>query len=168
MPGVPAADAPTVDLGDPASLLTPHERDALRAHADALMQVLAREHVLGDIRVTILDDARMSLQHETHKQMPGTTDVLTFDLAPDQLSLLDADILICADEARRQAETRGHQVVSELMLYIVHGVLHCTGYDDAQDEGDFGARAMHQREDEILTELGLGTVYHSHSAEDAS
>lgn len=168
MPGVPAADAPTAGLADLGSLLSSDEFTALGAHTERLMAVLAREHVRGDIRVTVIDDAEMSRQHETHKNTPGTTDVLTFDLAPNNDRALDADILICADEARRQSGQRGHSAVSELMLYIVHAVLHCTGYDDADDEGDRGAKAMHAREDEILTELGLGAVFHTQSAGDAS
>lgn len=168
MPGVPAADATTADLADHGSLLSSDELTSLGAHTKRLMALLAREDIRGEIRVTVIDDTEMSLQHETHKNTPGTTDVLTFDLAPTDDSALDADILICADEARRQSGERGHGVVNELMLYIVHAVMHCTGYDDAADEGDRGAKAMHAREDEILTELGLGAVFHTQSAGDAS
>ena len=168
MPGVPAADATTADLADPGSLLSSDELAVLRACAERFMGLLARGHIRGEIRVTIIDDTEMSRLHETHKDAPGTTDVLTFDLAPDDDTLLDADILICADEARRQSQARGHEVTSELMLYIVHAALHCTGYDDSEDVGERGALAMHAREDEILIELGLGAVFHTQSAGDAS
>ena len=73
--------------------------------------------------------------------------------------------MICADEARRQARTRGHGPAEELALYIVHGVLHCTGYDDHEDAGDLGAIAMHKREDEILSAIGAGVVYAAREAE---
>ncbi|GAB5497349.1 MAG: hypothetical protein Phyf2KO_24290 [Phycisphaerales bacterium] len=168
MPGVPAADAPTAELTDPGSLLSSDDLTALGAHTERFMALLAQESIRGDIRVKVIDDTEMSRQHEEHKNTPGTTDVLTFDLAPDNDTLLDADILICADEARRQSDERGHGVVSELMLYIVHSVLHCTGFDDAAEDGAFGANAMHAREDEILTQLGLGAVFHTQNAGDAS
>ena len=98
MPGVPAADAPTVELADPGSLLSNDEFAALGAHTNRFMALLAQEGIRGDIRLTVIDDTEMSRQHEVHKNTPGTTDVLTFDLAPDNDTLLDADILICADE----------------------------------------------------------------------
>lgn len=162
MPGAACADAPAIDLIDPGSLLSKTQLDALRTHADSAMRVFASAGVTGEARIEIVNDDRMSAMHETHKNTPGTTDVLTFDLAPDNDTLLDADVLICADEAARQASERGHDLVSELMLYIVHALLHCTGYDDTHD-GALGATEMHSREDEILTAIGLGTVYHTES-----
>jgi rRNA maturation RNase YbeY len=167
MPGAAYADAPQFDLTDHCSLLTSNQLGDLRAHLTALMGLLAVENIAGEIRVEIVDDTRMSRMHETHKNTPGTTDVLTFDLAPTDDAVLDADILICADEASRQAQRRGHDVNRELMLYTVHAVLHCTGYDDNHDNNR-GTTDMHNREDEILTSLGLGVVYHTADAENQS
>jgi len=44
----------------------------------------------------------------------------------------------------------------ELLLYVVHGVLHCLGMDD-HDEA--AAAAMHRVEDAVLTAIGVGPVY---------
>jgi len=171
MPGASCADAkagiPTCDLADPCSHLVQGQLAALRTHTDVLMQLIAGNAITGELRVEIVSDERMSQMHKAYKDTPGTTDVLTFDLAPDNDALLDADILICADEAARQADQRAHDVVSELMLYIIHAVLHCTGYDDTHDNR-LGITDMHNREDEILASLGLGAVFHSASAEDGS
>lgn len=119
--------------------------------------------VLGEVRIRLVRDAEMARAHETHTGVGGTTDVLTFDLrdpaliADDPLSTpLDTDLLLCVDEAARQAEARGIPILHELLLYTVHGMLHCLGYDD-HDEADAGA--MHAREDEILTAIGLGVVF---------
>ena len=46
----------------------------------------------------------------------------------------------------------GHRVERELLLYCVHGLLHCLGHDD-HDEA--GWRAMHAREDEIERTLDV-------------
>lgn len=69
---------------------------------------------------------------------------------------LDVDILVCADEAARQAAVRAVPVERELLLYIVHAVLHCLGEDD-HDEASAGR--MHEREDRILSAIGVGAVY---------
>jgi ssRNA-specific RNase YbeY (16S rRNA maturation enzyme) len=39
---------------------------------------------------------------------------------------------------------------------VVHGVLHLLGYDD---HGRAAAARMHAKEDEMLGEMGYGTVY---------
>ena len=115
-------------------------------------------HVAGPVaRVTveIVDDHRMAALHERFSNVPGTTDVLTFPSSgPDEP--VAVDIAICIDEAARQSRARGHELRRELLLYALHGVLHCTGFDDRTP--DDHAR-MHAEEDRILQAIGLGAVY---------
>ena len=113
----------------------------------------------GEVRVRLVEDTEMAAAHERHCGVPGTTDVITFDLTEGGSALgeaLDVDLLVCADEAERQARVRGHEVRGEVLLYIVHGMLHCLGHDD-HDEAD--ANAMHAREDEVLAAIGVGATY---------
>lgn len=130
----------------------------------------------GEVRVRLVLDAEMAQAHEEFAGVPGTTDVLTFDLTdPEEdpideptVSLVegqvkvakvrhvDTDIMVCVDEGRRQAKARGHELFHELLLYSLHGVLHCLGHDD-HDEGAFAA--MHDLEDAVLTRLGVGKVF---------
>ncbi len=147
-------------------MLGADEASRLRALLDSIRAYFAGQGIVGEIRAEVVGDARMTDLHARHKDTPGTTDVLTFDLSGDP-GTLDVDIVVCADEARRQATERGHGLVEELALYIVHGVLHCTGYDDREDAGEYGAAAMHRREDEILKAIGAGTVYARGNAQHA-
>ena len=116
----------------------------------------------GEVRVRIVDDAEMSAQHEEYAGIPGTTDVLTFDMSgesdPRGVVLLDVDITVCLDEAARQGATRGHTPEDELLLYALHGVLHCLGHDDHDDEA---YRAMHAAEDEILAAINAPVRFHA-------
>lgn len=109
----------------------------------------------GEVRVRIVDDAEMSAQHEEFTGISGTTDVLTFDMSsesdPRGVPLLDVDITVCLDEAARQGAKRRHTPEDELLLYALHGVLHCLGHDDHDDDA---YRAMHAAEDEILAAIG--------------
>jgi probable rRNA maturation factor len=111
------------------------------------------------LSVGIVDDEQMADYHEQYSGVSGTTDVLTFDLRndpgnPDEP--IDGDIVICLDEAMRQASARGHDVRLELLLYALHGLLHLQGYNDHDPDEH---KAMHDREDELLTEAGLGEVF---------
>jgi probable rRNA maturation factor len=128
----------------------------LRRHIDSALLHLGI--VDGDLSVVVLDDEAMSAAHADHLGVDGTTDVITFDLRdePRPDAPLDAEILICLDEARRRAAELGHETWRELLLYVVHGVLHCIGYDDHDAASH---QRMHEREDEILAAIGAGVTF---------
>jgi probable rRNA maturation factor len=137
-------------------------RAELNCHASAALACLPGEPT-GEVRVRIIDDAEMSAAHLKYSNIPGTTDVLTFDLtdgASADGEPLDVDILVCIDEASRQAGARHHTVERELLLYILHGVLHCLGHDDHDDTA---YARMHALEDEILEAIGVGRTFESDS-----
>lgn len=147
-----------VDIADPARLVDARVREWLAGKvAEALGVLRAR----GSVSARIVDDREMAEAHERYKGVPGTTDVLTFDLgggsgAGEGGGEVEADLLICVDEARRQAAARGHGAERELLLYILHGVLHCLGHDD---HGEAEAARMHAEEDRVLAAIGVGAVY---------
>ncbi len=113
------------------------------------------ERPIDRIGVLIVDDARMINLHRQYTGVSGTTDVLTFP-ASQSGEPIDADIAVCVDEAIRQATDRGHPAQQELLLYSIHGVLHCAGYDD-HVESDY--LAMHAEEDRILRALGFSSTF---------
>ncbi len=110
------------------------------------------------VAVVIVDVPEMARLHEVYSGVPGTTDVLTFDLSEDADDdrKLEGEIYLCLDEAIRQAQQRSHAVELELLLYATHGLLHLMGYDDLDEESH---HIMHAREDEILRAIGVGAVY---------
>jgi probable rRNA maturation factor len=125
---------------------------------DAQMTHIAGLAGLTDCRLNlaVVDDARMSELHSRYLRIDGTTDVLTFDLRDEPDGPVEGDIVICMDEARRQAKERGHDTRLELLLYAVHGLLHLMGEDD-HAPADY--EKMHRREDELLMRAGLGAVF---------
>ena len=70
----------------------------------------------------------------------------------DEDRLLIGSIAICADRARAQAEEYGHSYERELHYLIVHGVMHCLGYDHIQDEERV---EMREKEEYVLGKLGI-------------
>ncbi len=118
----------------------------------------ALDHVerrMAGITVKIVDDTRMRDLHKRHRGRACTTDVLTFDHSLGQ-GPVEADIVLCGDEAARRAAELGHCIERELLLYALHGVLHCAGFDDRTPQ-DF--EAMHAEEDRILTAVGVGRTF---------
>jgi probable rRNA maturation factor len=57
---------------------------------------------------------------------------------------VEGDIVVCLDEAARQAKKRNHPIRLEVLLYALHGMLHLLGYDDVSARQ---AARMHRRED---------------------
>lgn len=108
------------------------------------------------LSIAVVGDAKMAELHLAFLGKRGPTDVLTFPLAETGDDRIEGEIVVSQDTAAREAAARGHGVEAELLLYIVHGVLHLVGYDDGR-AGD--ARRMHRAEDRILSELGVGRVF---------
>lgn len=149
------SDEAVVDLAD-GGLLAPEASAWLRRHARLALAELAAG---GELRVRLLRDAAMTNAHQQHLGDPVTTDVLTFDLSEGESSRtrsLDADVLVCVDEAQRQAARRGVPPERELLLYVLHAALHCLGYNDFDGAS---SAAMHAREDEVLEAIGVGATY---------
>ncbi|TVQ52060.1 MAG: rRNA maturation RNase YbeY [Phycisphaerales bacterium] len=107
------------------------------------------------IVVRIVGDEEMTLLHDRHSGIDATTDVLTFDQSAAD-GPIEADLAVCEDEARRCAATLGHTVERELLLYILHGLLHCCGFDDHDDEA---YARMHAEEDRLLESIGVGRTF---------
>src|SRR5205823_626563 len=108
----------------------------------------------AEISVAIVSDDDIAEVNERWLGHAGPTDVITFDLRDDPKSAhLKAQIVISLDTARREARLRGHAWRHEILLYVVHAVLHLLGHDDhrAADRA-----AMHRLEDRILDDLGIG------------
>jgi len=61
------------------------------------------------------------------------------------------EVIVSAETAAREAGLRRKTPEKELDLYVVHGLLHLLGYDDASPGK---ARVMRHREKELLGMLG--------------
>ncbi len=129
----------------------------LEEHTIAVLCYLQKEN--SEVSVRVVKDTEMSALHVKHSGVEGTTDVLTFDHGSKEHSLY-ADIAICVDVAEREAKKRNHALKNELLLYIVHGMLHCCGFDDHEDSSH---KLMHAEEDKILSAIGVGCVWSTES-----
>ena len=67
-------------------------------------------------------------------------------------NILLGSIVVCIKRAKEQAEVYGHSLERELHYLIVHGVMHCLGYDHIVDEDK---REMRVAEERVLEKLGV-------------
>ncbi len=108
------------------------------------------------VSIAIVGDEEMLRVNKKFLDSDEQTDVISFDLSNENEALKVFELVVNADQALRQAKSRGHLPEAELALYITHGLLHNLGFNDI-DEKD--AAKMHAMEDKILREAGYGTVY---------
>jgi probable rRNA maturation factor len=108
------------------------------------------------VHISIVDDTGIIAVHRQFLQKDTATDVISFDLSDEFEPERTFQIVVNAEMAQRQAEKRGHSQEAELALYIMHGMLHNLGFDDAEQKD---AQKMHETEDEILQQLGFGIIY---------
>ena len=67
-------------------------------------------------------------------------------------NLVIGSIAICCDRAREQAIEYGHSYERELHYLIVHGIMHCLGYDH---ETETDRAEMRIQEERVLGKLGI-------------
>ena len=70
-------------------------------------------------------------------------------------NLLIGSVAVCCDRAKEQAEEYGHSYERELHYLLVHGIMHCLGYDHMTDEDK---AEMREKEEQILGKLGISRV----------
>lgn len=113
----------------------------------------------GHWLIHLVGDQQMIQYHKQTMDLATTTDVLTINYSDETIkdAWLDLETIICVDEAQRQAQTRKHRRPElEILLYAIHSLLHCAGYDDLTARQ---AMRMHRKEDLILRKMGLPAVY---------
>jgi probable rRNA maturation factor len=127
-----------------------------------LCKMISKAHALiphcpDQISILIANDLTMTKLHWQFLKIDGPTDVLTFEIERMKNGrVIEGEIVVCLSEARRQAKQRGIPVSHELLLYVVHGLLHLSGYDDTTP-GTF--KKIHAEEDRILTAIGIGPTF---------
>lgn len=123
--------------------------------ADLLRLALRMEGRDAELSVAIVGDREIAELNRRYLGRRRVTDVLSFAYS-DEGEPLAGEIIVNAELAARQAAGRPHSAQDELMLYLVHGLLHLLGYDDHTEE-DVGR--MRRREHEVLAAAGRAVEF---------
>lgn len=105
---------------------------------------------LGDVTVVLSDHAhildlnRRFLEHDYH------TDVLSFPLHESPEAPVEGEVYVDLDTAAERHAEFGSSFEREAVRYVIHGLLHLLGYDDATPSEK---QAMHALEDRYLDAL---------------
>ncbi|MHC4562173.1 MAG: rRNA maturation RNase YbeY [Planctomycetota bacterium] len=134
------------------SVIITSSQSAMRAPRKRLTELVAFVAREQGARVAHVDIAVVSTDEITelnrrHLRHHYATDVISFDLSEAGDAGLVAQLVVCGDVAAAQGPLHGYSPAQELMLYVIHGLLHLTGCDDTTVRG---RAAMHARQEEVL------------------
>ena len=116
-----------------------------------------------EIGVTIVDDNTILELNREYREKDSVTDVLSFpqfeghddllaDLGNDEASTLIGDVVICYEQAERQADEYDTGITREILYLFVHSVMHLFGYDHMEEDEK---AVMRKREEEVLAAIGV-------------
>lgn len=96
---------------------------------------------LDEVEISLVSDEAIADVHGQFMNDPTATDVITFH---------HGEILVSIDTARREGPEHGHTTGEELLLYVVHGLLHLNGHIDSSE---VERTEMHRIQDEIVEQV---------------
>jgi len=128
-------------------------RGTLKKIAGHILQAVGEAEAF--LSLELVGDGRMRRLNRSFRHRDNTTDVLAFATreGPGPQSILLGDIVISLPQAFRQAREHQHDIDHELVVLLIHGVLHLCGYDHERGEGE--ARRMARRERAVLRHIGV-------------
>lgn len=98
----------------------------------------------SEIHFLFVDDPTIRQYHQKFLGKNRPTDVITFHYPPT------LDIVISLDTAAREAKKRSLSFWQEVTLYMCHGLLHASGYDDILSSD---CMKMRQEEFRLLSQI---------------
>lgn len=108
-----------------------------------------------ELTVRFVDDDTSAALHGRYFDDPHPTDVMSFpdgSVNPENGRHLLGDLAIGQEVAARRAAARDCAIGDELLLYLVHGLLHLLGHDDIEPED---RSAMWAEQARLLAQVGI-------------
>ncbi|TWT47318.1 rRNA maturation RNase YbeY [Botrimarina hoheduenensis] len=118
--------------------------DEERVAAVARQLLTEAGYTQGELSVAVVDDPTIHALNVRHLQHDYPTDVLSFTLL-DSPPRIEGEVIVSAETAADNAVDYGWSADSELLLYVIHGVLHLVGYRDKTDDEISEMRAAEAR-----------------------
>ncbi|MDC0284372.1 rRNA maturation RNase YbeY [Mariniblastus sp.] len=142
-------DTHKIEIADEQSL--PFDGTRL---VSTVARVLA-DHDLNhsEISIAVVDDPAIRVINKQYLDHDYATDVISFVLDFDEAaSCLTGQLVVSTDTASNMAGQIGGTMEDELLLYVIHGMLHLVGFDDKDPDS---AAEMREQERHYLALHGV-------------
>lgn len=107
----------------------------------------------NDIEINFLfvDDNKIKEFNKKYFKRKGNTDIIAFSMLEgeqNKFSPVLGDVVISVETAKRNAKLYGNTFKQELLLLIIHSILHLLGYDHSEENS-----LMRKKEKEYFKKL---------------
>ena len=107
----------------------------------------------GKINVVLVESDVIQQYNRDFLQHDYPTDTISFPTDDRrEEGHLEGEVLVCTEVAKERAEEFGWSANEELLLYVIHGMLHLVGFDDVTPEQ---RTIMQEKEQHYLATLGI-------------
>lgn len=123
-------------------------------HIRRTLRTVAALLKLSSKKITFLfcDNSFIRRLNRKYFKKNSATDVIAFDLSGEGSGDYLGEVVVSVEQAVLAAADLGLRWQDELLLYLVHGILHLSGYDDRTASG---RKRMERKQRVILKSLGM-------------
>ncbi len=86
------------------------------------------------VRIILVADAEIIALNRRFFKLEDSTDVISFNITDAGAAVLDGEVYICVDAARRQAKEYAVSLGEELQRLTAHGLFHLLGHEDSDPQ----------------------------------
>jgi probable rRNA maturation factor len=116
----------------------------------AIREFLEREGKDAKLSIAFVDNNEIKKVHQRFLSSDEVTDVISFPLGGES-GFVNGEIVVSVETALEVANSKQSSVEGEIILYVIHGILHLLGFDD---NNRVNSKIMHEKEVEVLSFLG--------------
>ncbi|PID27172.1 MAG: rRNA maturation RNase YbeY [Candidatus Cloacimonadota bacterium] len=102
---------------------------------------------VDSLSISYIGDENMIKLNNDYLNHEGSTDIITFDYSEEESNIIDGELIICVDQAKRQARDYKVLLENELTRLLYHGLLHLEGFNDSTNEE---REVMREKENQLL------------------
>ncbi|MCP4252049.1 MAG: rRNA maturation RNase YbeY [Candidatus Scalindua sp.] len=113
-------------------------------------EILGKKSNSAKLSFAFVDNNEIKKLNKKYFGLNEVTDVIAFPLN-NHKNALNGEIVVSVETAVETAVKEKIDVEGEIVLYVVHGILHLLGYRDGNRDD---AEIMHEKESSILKTLG--------------
>lgn len=126
----------------------------LKQAAEAALKEIKKEK--AEVSLALVGGKRMRALNKMYRGKDKPTDVLSFNQiergkkfvkAPEKNIRL-GEVVVCLPTARKQAKRSKHSLLKELIILLIHGILHLAGYEHERSARE--AKKMEKAQNKIM------------------
>jgi len=103
----------------------------LKSVVKKILRFVKSPGTMSSLDIVFLDDKSIRVLNRRHKGVNRPTDVLSFELRDEKVrGNFTGEVIISIDRAFKNSKIFRTDLKEEIVLYVIHGILHLFGYDD--------------------------------------